>query len=147
MTEAFSSTCSQSMRTPVASTARRAALATSGPMPSPGIRVILWVNPYYRSVKAAAHIELAHGSAMVLEHAIAADFHGGGQLAGLDRKVAFEDFEFANLLEGGKLFVDILDGALHRLARFLGIAVDGEQRGDVGQAIADQQDLINGGLE
>ena len=39
MTSEFSSTVSQSIATPVASTARRAALATSGPIPSPGIKV------------------------------------------------------------------------------------------------------------
>ena len=39
MSAALSSAISQSMATPVASTARRAAWETSGPMPSPGMRV------------------------------------------------------------------------------------------------------------
>src|SRR5579872_5612921 len=36
------STCSHSIATPVASTARTVASATSGPIPSPGINVIWW---------------------------------------------------------------------------------------------------------
>src|SRR5690349_17311131 len=39
------STRSHSMATPVDSTARTVASATSGPMPSPGIRVIWWAIP------------------------------------------------------------------------------------------------------
>src|SRR4030095_5105793 len=43
---------SHSTATPVASTARTVAAATSGPMPSPGINVILWAITRYYTIGA-----------------------------------------------------------------------------------------------
>src|SRR5580698_4127704 len=51
-------TTSQSMETPVASTARRAAEETSGPIPSPGINVTWWdTRPLYIQTMADTVVE------------------------------------------------------------------------------------------
>src|SRR3984957_8226103 len=58
ITSSFSSTTSQSIETPVASTARRAAEETSGPIPSPGIKVTWWdTRPLYIQTMADTVVE------------------------------------------------------------------------------------------
>src|ERR1700733_2558457 len=58
ITSSFSSTTSHSIATPVASTARRAAEETSGPIPSPGIKVTWWdTSPLYIQTMADTVVE------------------------------------------------------------------------------------------
>src|ERR1700739_4527315 len=93
--------------------------------------------------KLPPRVELRNQGPMILQGAAAAQRHSRREFAVLDGKIAVQDFEFADLLEGRKLPVHVLDGAFHDRLSGGGIARDSNQRGDVRQAVADQQHVID----
>src|SRR5215475_6191946 len=94
MISGLSSATSQSIWTPVASTARRVAADTSGPIPSPGMRVTWWgkrllrrTAPWRQRLElniASSGVHFADESAVVFDSLVAPQLQGGGQLAALD---------------------------------------------------------------
>src|SRR5579864_6221344 len=115
-----------------------------------------------------AGVQLLDVTAKVFEHAHAPHFHGGGELALLDGEFARDDAELADLLELRELLVNATDDAAHlglhgwsigercgrtALVSFhsvqqLGDAgVDGKERRQIGQAVADENDLADERLE
>ncbi len=51
-------------------------------------------------LELAPRVKLRHQRPMILQGATAAQFHGWRQFAVLDRKIAVQNFELADLLKG-----------------------------------------------
>ena len=60
-----------------------------------------------------------------------------------DGEVAVQDFEFADLFEGRELAVYVLHGGRDNRLGGGGVACDGNQRGYVGEAVSDQEDVVD----